>query len=191
MRFTNRLHILRVEYHTLFAELLLKRQVASFKKRKGFLSRLRYFPIYLFTFLATLTFLPTETKEDRINKAFSSKEVAVNEEKSQDIEKSSSRKEIDLGTFLATGYTSHPSCTGEWTDGYTATGVKARYGIVAVDPKVIPLKSKLWVEGYGYCRAEDTGRLINGRKIDLYFNTYWEAKRYGKKRVKVKIIQES
>ncbi|MDI6704509.1 MAG: 3D domain-containing protein [bacterium] len=214
----NRLHILRVRYHTFFAELLFKKQVFSLKKRidirshkikawkdlfrsldlvvayftsPGLLSRLRHSPIYLFIFLATLTFLSTEAKEDGINEAFNSEKVVINEEKSPEIEDQLVDKEIDLGIFLATGYTSHPNCTGEWTDGYTATGVKARYGIVAIDPKVIPLKSKLWVEGYGYCKAEDTGRHIKGRRIDLFFNTYWEAKRYGKKRIRVKLIREN
>lgn len=51
----------------------------------------------------------------------------------------------------------------------TATGARVRYGIVAVDPKVIKLGSKLWVSGYGYAIAADTGGLIKNSKIDLFF----------------------
>ena len=51
----------------------------------------------------------------------------------------------------------------------TATGRKVRFGIVAVDPKVIPLHTKLYVSGYGYAIAADTGGAIKKNKIDLFF----------------------
>lgn len=51
----------------------------------------------------------------------------------------------------------------------TATGLRVRYGIVAVDPKIIKLGSHLWVSGYGYALAADTGGLIKNMKIDLFF----------------------
>jgi 3D (Asp-Asp-Asp) domain-containing protein len=51
----------------------------------------------------------------------------------------------------------------------TATGIRVRYGIVAVDPRVIKLGSHLWVSGYGYALAADTGGLIKNMKIDLFF----------------------
>jgi 3D (Asp-Asp-Asp) domain-containing protein len=51
----------------------------------------------------------------------------------------------------------------------TATGIRVRYGVVAVDPSVIKLGSKLWVSGYGYAIAADTGGLIKKMKIDLFF----------------------
>ncbi|MBA4318886.1 MAG: hypothetical protein C0412_10835 [Flavobacterium sp.] len=51
----------------------------------------------------------------------------------------------------------------------TATGRRVRFGIVAVDPSVIKLGSKLWVSGYGYAIAADTGGLIKKMKIDLFF----------------------
>lgn len=56
------------------------------------------------------------------------------------------------------------------SDPFTAaTGRRVHFGMVAVDPKVIPLHTKLYVSGYGYAIAEDTGGLIKNNKIDLFF----------------------
>lgn len=71
----------------------------------------------------------------------------------------------------------------------TATGRKAGYGVVAVDPSVIPLGTKLYIPGYGYAVAADTGGAIKGYKIDLCFNSASEAIRWGRRRVKVYIIK--
>lgn len=78
---------------------------------------------------------------------------------------------------IATAY----SYTGNWT----ATGTWPRCGTVAVDPRVIPLGSRLWVEGYGPGRAEDTGYLIKGRRIDMFLPSRAEAREWGRKRVRV------
>jgi len=62
----------------------------------------------------------------------------------------------------------------------TATGMKAGYGVVAVDPKVIPLGSKLYIPGYGLAVAGDTGGKVKGNKIDLGFENvktgWWSAR---------------
>lgn len=63
--------------------------------------------------------------------------------------------------------------------GRTATGTRARKGEIAVDPHVIPLGTKVYVEGYGYARAEDTGGNIKGRTIDLYMNSGSDCMRWG------------
>ncbi len=78
--------------------------------------------------------------------------------------------------------------------GITATGRKAGYGIVAVDPRVIPLGSKLYIETadgryvYGTAIAADTGGAIKGNRIDLCFNTRSEAISFGRRNVKVYIL---
>lgn len=63
--------------------------------------------------------------------------------------------------------------------GNTATGQKAQVGRIAVDPKVIPLGTWLYVEGYGLCQACDTGGDIIGKTIDVYMNTELECKQWG------------
>lgn len=75
----------------------------------------------------------------------------------------------------ATGYSAQePGLTD-----YTATGRLARYGVVAVDPSVIPLGTRLYVDGYGFAIAADTGSAIYGNRIDLCFDTVGEADDYG------------
>jgi 3D (Asp-Asp-Asp) domain-containing protein len=92
----------------------------------------------------------------------------------------------------ATAYDSGPQSTGKWSAaGRTYTGKKAQFGMVAVDPKVIPLGSKLFIEGYGYAVAEDIGGAIKGLRIDLFFESRKEALQFGRRKVKVYIIDDA
>lgn len=75
------------------------------------------------------------------------------------------------------------------TGNRTATGVYPKSGTVAVDPRVIPLGSKLFIEGYGFGQAQDTGGDIKGNRIDLFFETRDEALRWGRRKVKVYILE--
>lgn len=72
--------------------------------------------------------------------------------------------------------------------GITATGVPARQGIVAVDPAVIPLGTRVYVQGYGIALAADVGGAINGNRIDLCMENYNEAMRFGRRSVKVYVL---
>jgi uncharacterized protein YabE (DUF348 family) len=77
---------------------------------------------------------------------------------------------------------------------YTASGRKAvrdpdGYSTVAVDRNVFPYGTKLFIEGYGFAIAADTGTSIIGNKIDVYFNTYKEACQWGAKYVKVYVLK--
>ncbi|MHB8125044.1 MAG: ubiquitin-like domain-containing protein [Desulfitobacteriaceae bacterium] len=63
--------------------------------------------------------------------------------------------------------------------GITATGAHVRWGIVAVDPNVIPLGSTVYVDGYGPARALDTGSAIRGKRIDLYMDSEEAAFSWG------------
>ncbi|WP_044895806.1 ubiquitin-like domain-containing protein [Bacillus alveayuensis] len=89
----------------------------------------------------------------------------------------------------ATAYTAN--CSG--CSGRTSTGISLRSNpnmkVIAVDPRIIPLGSKVYVEGYGYAIAADTGSSIRGYKIDVFFPEQSSAFRWGRKRVKVKIIK--
>lgn len=79
--------------------------------------------------------------------------------------------------------------------GLTASGTQARVGAIAVDPRVIPLGSKLYITSadgkswvYGYAVAEDTGGAIKGNRIDLYFNSESQCNSFGRQMAKVYIL---
>lgn len=95
---------------------------------------------------------------------------------------------IRVMTMIATAYHPGPRDCGKYADGLTATGIRARRGVVAVDPRVIRLGTRLYVEGYGYAIAADTGGAIKGNRIDLCFDTYEEAVRWGIRPVRVLIL---
>lgn len=68
------------------------------------------------------------------------------------------------------------------TGNRTATGTWPKaYHTVAVDPRVIPLGSWMYIEGYGYARAEDTGGAIRGNIVDVFFDSYYECIQWGRK----------
>ncbi|CUH95451.1 hypothetical protein P22_1522 [Propionispora sp. 2/2-37] len=73
--------------------------------------------------------------------------------------------------------------------GITATGIRARHGIVAVDPDVIPLGSRVFIPGYGLALAADTGGAIVGNRIDLCMDAYSEAIAFGRRTVKVYVLE--
>jgi 3D (Asp-Asp-Asp) domain-containing protein len=95
-------------------------------------------------------------------------------------------KTLDLE---ATAYYPGPEDTWPYASGIGASGLKAGYGMVAVDPKLIRLKTQVYVEGYGYAIAGDVGGAIKGGKIDLCYDTYEEAVRFGRKKVKVYLLR--
>ncbi|EGA91190.1 3D domain protein [Planococcus donghaensis MPA1U2] len=91
-------------------------------------------------------------------------------------------------TVSATAYTAY--CAG--CSGTTATGIDLRANpnqkVIAVDPSVIPLGSKVWVEGYGEAIAGDTGGAIKGNKIDVFIPTQSEALQWGRKNITIKVL---
>lgn len=97
---------------------------------------------------------------------------------------------------LATAYEPGVQSNGKYA-GITATGRPAGPGIVAVDPKVIPLNSKLYIEStddgkswsYGYAIAGDTGGAIKGNRIDLCYSTVAECYQFGKRQCNVYILE--
>ncbi|MBQ4517252.1 MAG: G5 domain-containing protein [Clostridia bacterium] len=95
-------------------------------------------------------------------------------------------KEVIDGT--ATAYTARSGAR-------TASGKVAAYGIIAVDPRVIPMGSKLYIEAvdgswtYGYAIAGDTGGLIKGKKIDLFYNSYSECIQFGRRPARIYVLE--
>jgi 3D (Asp-Asp-Asp) domain-containing protein len=96
--------------------------------------------------------------------------------------------------YKVTGYCKCAKCCGRWAyyqgGGWTSLHTRATPGhTAAVDPKVIPLGSRLWVEGIGVLVAEDTGSAIKGKRVDVFFATHLEAEQFGVQRRKVMILQ--
>lgn len=135
-----------------------------------------------------------ETKEiEKEVKAVSYRELAENnppEEYKQVIE------------ATATAYCLCQKCCGKSPSspgyGVTASGLKIIPGtgmkVIAVDPKVIPLGSKVYVQGlngawdYGYAVAGDTGGAIKSMKIDLYMDSHEETLSWGRKKVNIYVV---
>ena len=102
-------------------------------------------------------------------------------------------------TMNATAYDLSFASTGKrpgdrgW--GITASGTRARPGVVAVDPKVIPLGTTLYIQSldgskdYGFAIAEDKGGAIKGNRIDLFYDSNSEAMNFGRRQVKVYILK--
>ena len=98
-----------------------------------------------------------------------------------------SSKDIVLGEavpFTATAYA---------LEGITKAGTRARRGIVAADPRVIPLRSKIRVTGAGNYSGtylvEDTGGLIKGRIIDIKMGSASECRKFGRRTVQVEVLR--
>ncbi|HWK22072.1 MAG TPA: LysM peptidoglycan-binding domain-containing protein [Ureibacillus sp.] len=101
---------------------------------------------------------------------------------------SSSSSDSKVLTVQATAYTA--SCEG--CTGITSTGINLKENpdakVISVDPTVIPLGSKVYVEGYGEAVAGDTGGGIKGNKIDVFVPTQQEAINFGVKQLNVTIL---
>ncbi|EJQ39157.1 hypothetical protein IEC_02115, partial [Bacillus toyonensis] len=127
-----------------------------------------------------------EAKAREIEKA---KEEAKAKEESKN-NTQSAKREL---TVVATAYTADPSENGTYGGRVlTAMGhdltANPNMRIIAVDPKVIPLGSKVWVEGYGEAIAGDTGSAIKGNRIDVLMGSKSKAMNWGRQTVKVKIL---
>lgn len=77
-----------------------------------------------------------------------------------------------------------PGCSN-----YTCTGQRLKKGIVAVDPKVIPLGTKMYIPGYGYGVAADIGSAIKGHRIDVAFESRKEALKFGRRNIVIQILE--
>ncbi|QNB48266.1 DUF348 domain-containing protein [Thermanaerosceptrum fracticalcis] len=84
--------------------------------------------------------------------------------------------------MVATGYTH--------TGNRTYTDIWPSVGVVAVDPDVIPLGTRLYIEGYGYATALDIGNAIKGNRIDLFFETKAQALKWGRRTVQVFVLHK-
>ncbi|WP_033692921.1 3D domain-containing protein, partial [Bacillus sp. GeD10] len=138
-----------------------------------------------------------EEKAREIAKAKEEKAREIAKAKEEERAKEASKNNIQSAkrelTVVATAYTADPSENGTYGGRVlTAMGhdltANPNIRIIAVDPKVIPLGSKVWVEGYGEAIAGDTGSAIKGNRIDVLMGSKSKAMNWGRKTVKVKIL---
>jgi 3D (Asp-Asp-Asp) domain-containing protein len=117
------------------------------------------------------------------------KQVATSKAVAKTPSRSDAGKVVKEFTVSSSAFTA--SCNG--CSGLTATGINLKSNpdtkVIAVDPNVIKLGTKVYVEGYGYAIAGDTGGSIKGNKIDVFFSTKAEAYKWGRKTVKIKILE--
>jgi hypothetical protein len=85
----------------------------------------------------------------------------------------------------ATAYSAHDPGNGN----RTATGTLVRRGVIAVDPSVIPLGTRVFIPGYGEAVAEDIGGTIRGHRIDVAFDTHAEALMFGRQDLEIFIME--
>ncbi|WP_270182914.1 G5 and 3D domain-containing protein [Alkalihalobacillus sp. CinArs1] len=127
----------------------------------------------------------TQVIKQTAAKKKTAKTASTTKKKSTSSSKPSSGKVLYVSS---TAYTAN--CSG--CSGITATGfnLKSNPGakVIAVDPSVIPLGSKVHVEGYGTAIAADTGGAIKGNKIDVFFSSKSAAYAWGRKSVKITIL---
>ncbi len=90
-------------------------------------------------------------------------------------------------TMVATGYTDAPEENWPYAGAPSYIGLPLARGIVAVDPNVIPMGTKLYIEGYGAAIAADQGGAIKGNRIDLFFDSKAEAFDWGMRTIKVTV----
>ncbi|MBE6184687.1 LysM peptidoglycan-binding and 3D domain-containing protein [Heyndrickxia ginsengihumi] len=134
---------------------------------------------------------PTQTKVT-VNKPTVEVKSASTQASSETPTQSSSNTSSDQGgkqiTVTATAYTA--DCAG--CSGVSATGMNLKNSpnakVIAVDPNVIPLGSKVYVEGYGTAIAADTGGAIKGNRIDVLVPNNSDAQNWGRKTVTVKVL---
>ncbi|MDP4085434.1 MAG: ubiquitin-like domain-containing protein [Bacillota bacterium] len=103
-----------------------------------------------------------------------------------------SRGEGSIGKEFYVSTTAYTAdCNG--CSGHTSTGIDLHSNpnvkVIAVDPRIIPLGTKVYVEGYGYAIAADTGSSIKGYKIDVFFSSKSDAYRWGSRKIKIKVLQ--
>ena len=93
-----------------------------------------------------------------------------------------------LGIYTLTAYCPCRKCCGKWANGITASGTTAKAGHTIAAPKDIPFGTVLVIDGVSYT-VEDRGGSIRNKKLDIFFNTHAEAKKFGKRQCEVFIYE--
>jgi 3D (Asp-Asp-Asp) domain-containing protein len=113
----------------------------------------------------------------------------VQKAKTSTVSKPANSSDQYKGLFTVTAYSTHPSENGGYQ--ITSTGKKLGRGIVAVDPKIIPMGSKIHIPGYGWGVAADVGGAIKGRHIDVCLTSRGSVGRWGRKKLSITVIPKT
>ena len=98
------------------------------------------------------------------------------------------RSDVDLSQYTVLKTFEVEATAYTYTGNPTATGVWPREGLIAVDPRVIPLGTEVYVEGYGHAIAADTGGAIKGNIIDVFFPSLQRCIQWGRRPVVIHIL---
>lgn len=136
-----------------------------------------------------ISFQTSAEHQPEIRTVIETKTVFINVIKHKEIRVNQTEPMLMETTAFTAGFES----TGKHPDhplyGITATGTKAKRGVCAVDETLIPMGTSLYVEGYGYCKAEDRGSAIKGYKVDVFIPSLDEALEFGREQRKVWILE--
>ena len=136
--------------------------------------------------LTYLTDVSLKRRFDNVDIAISNLENKINELK----QVQPKEEWVSLGEFTLTAYCPCSKCCGKWANGITSTGATAKEGVtIAVDPKKIPYGSKVKINGHTYI-AQDCGGAIKNNKIDIYFDSHYEALKFGRQKAEVFVLKE-
>lgn len=130
-----------------------------------------------------------KTDHIKVKQVLKVKKTSTSAKKKTTTAKKASSNAYKTMTVKATAYTA--SCKG--CSGITATGLNLKKNpslkAISVDPKKIPLGTKVYVEGYGYAVAADKGSSIKGNKIDVFISSKAKAIKWGVKTVKIRVYK--
>ena len=128
---------------------------------------------------------PNETSIEPINVVDGAENLTYNED--IETENLNAGEGFSYRAVMAMEATAYLPTDGDGA-GLTAMGIPATYGVVAVDPGIIPLGSRVYIPGYGEAIAADTGGAIYGYRIDLCMESYAEAMDFGRRVVTVYVL---
>ncbi|QGU00832.1 Cell wall-binding protein [Candidatus Syntrophocurvum alkaliphilum] len=136
--------------------------------------------------------LPTSTDNKNNEQPVNNPEEIVADDTPKKVKEKPTNEEPGYRTMtmVATAYTDCHEENYPWGGYPSYIGLPLDRGIVAVDPDVIPMETKLYIEGYGEGIAADQGGAIKGNRIDVFMWTKEEAYEWGIREVEVKIYDQ-
>jgi 3D (Asp-Asp-Asp) domain-containing protein len=133
---------------------------------------------------------PSVQREKPIVKDLDNKNTEVDTEAQPEVSKKINIEA--LSNKLSTGKAVRMEATAYCINNVTASGVRSKYGIVAADPRLLPIGSivRLYAEEYsGLYTVLDTGEKIKGRKIDIYLTDYKKAVHFGRRKIRLEVLR--